>query len=291
MNIEDVIYFLAVTQHNNNISKAAESLFVSQPTISRRIQFIEEEFGTKLFKRQNNKLTLTDAGELCVKEFEKIIKTYNGLHKKIDAMGKQLSIGIYHCGSESEINNILLTCKQKNPDIIFRQEQSELGVMLKKLYSGDLDMVVSLLASFCAKPSDIECTYLFPGQMYLVVPCDHVLAEKSSVSFSELDGMSLVGLSHNISPASVPLLEKWLSDSGYNVSMYADDGNLDFNSLQTYVVLNDAIGFVVWSFPEGYTGNNNVKVIPIEEHYSGFDFCVAYKKSNRQKIQSFLDCI
>ena len=62
MKISQLRYFMTVCRYNN-ITKAAEELYVSQPAISSSIKDLETEFGVKLFYRQNNKLLLTDEGE------------------------------------------------------------------------------------------------------------------------------------------------------------------------------------------------------------------------------------
>ena len=62
MDIQDLQYFLAVCDYRS-ITKAAEVLHISQPALSRRIQFLEDECGVKLFIRGRRFVELTPAGE------------------------------------------------------------------------------------------------------------------------------------------------------------------------------------------------------------------------------------
>lgn len=61
-------YFLTVAQEEN-MTRAAEALYITQPTLSRQIAELEEELGTPLFVRGHRSVTLTDAGVLLRRRF------------------------------------------------------------------------------------------------------------------------------------------------------------------------------------------------------------------------------
>ena len=69
MELRVLEYFLAVAG-KESISKAAESLHLSQPTLSRQIRDLEEELGKQLLIRGNRRVTLTDEGRLLQKRAE-----------------------------------------------------------------------------------------------------------------------------------------------------------------------------------------------------------------------------
>ncbi len=60
--IKELSYVIAIAE-KGNVSKAAESLFISQPSLSRYIKDLENRLGVQLFQRINNRLILTHAGE------------------------------------------------------------------------------------------------------------------------------------------------------------------------------------------------------------------------------------
>ena len=62
MELRELRYFLAVAREEN-ISKAAELLFIAQPSLSRQMQNLEKEIGKPLFVRGGKKITLTEAGD------------------------------------------------------------------------------------------------------------------------------------------------------------------------------------------------------------------------------------
>lgn len=72
MELRELRYFLAVAREES-ISRAAESLFITQPNLSRQMQNLEKETGQKLFIRGNRKVSLTPAGALLRKRAEEIL--------------------------------------------------------------------------------------------------------------------------------------------------------------------------------------------------------------------------
>ena len=95
MTLDQLQYFQAVCQYNS-VSRAAEALNISQPSVSSAINKLEKEFNIMLFTRQNKRLTLTKEGTILL-EFaddlllraENTVKTMNGLSDN-----KVLNLGI-----------------------------------------------------------------------------------------------------------------------------------------------------------------------------------------------------
>lgn len=87
-------YFLAVTREQS-ISAAAESLHLSQPTLSRQLRDMEEELGKQLFIRSNRKITLTEEGMILRKRAEEITELVKKAKDEITRADETLSGDIY----------------------------------------------------------------------------------------------------------------------------------------------------------------------------------------------------
>lgn len=72
MNFRILNYFLTVA-HEKNITKAAEVLHITQPTLSRQLMQLEEDLGTKLFDRSQHKFALTPSGQFLVQRAQEIL--------------------------------------------------------------------------------------------------------------------------------------------------------------------------------------------------------------------------
>ena len=89
-------YFLTVAQ-TNNITKAAEQLHITQPTLSRQIMDLETELDIKLFNRENRRLQLTKAGILFQQRATTMLQlldqTENDLHQQEEALTGEINLG------------------------------------------------------------------------------------------------------------------------------------------------------------------------------------------------------
>ena len=87
MKLLQMKYFQTVCRYGS-ITKAAEELFVSQPTISFCLKELEEEFGVKLFHRRHNRLQLTVEGQFFLDKVNYILQSVNALSTQMKDMGK-----------------------------------------------------------------------------------------------------------------------------------------------------------------------------------------------------------
>lgn len=82
MDFKEMSYILAIAQHKN-ITKAAEALYTSQPSLSKFLKALEEELGLKLFRRIGHKYVLTYAGERYVEKAQQILQLKNDLDMEL----------------------------------------------------------------------------------------------------------------------------------------------------------------------------------------------------------------
>lgn len=101
MELRVLEYFLAVAR-NESISKAAESLHLSQPTLSRQIRNLEEELGKQLLIRGNRRVTLTDEGRLLQKRAEEIVSLVNKAEKELSLSNEIIAGDVYIGAGETE---------------------------------------------------------------------------------------------------------------------------------------------------------------------------------------------
>ena len=96
MDLRVLQYFLAVAKEGN-ITRAADALHLTQPTLSRQLKELEEELGVVLFDRGNRKISLTDAGVLFQQRAAELValldKTRRELSEQEDLLGGVVSIG------------------------------------------------------------------------------------------------------------------------------------------------------------------------------------------------------
>ncbi|MBQ6504204.1 MAG: LysR family transcriptional regulator [Flexilinea sp.] len=151
MEIRVLQYFLTIVQEEN-ISKAADVLHITQPTLSRQIQQLEEELGTTLFIR-GRKLELTDAGIMLKRRAEELSslmdRIENDFAQKKD-IGGIVSIGSGGLYSTRILPEIMAAFKQKYPKVEFQLHTNNADNIKDMLDEGIIDFGLLL------EPVDVD---------------------------------------------------------------------------------------------------------------------------------------
>lgn len=136
MELRVLQYFLAIAREEN-ISKAAEYLHITQPTLSRQIKELEEELGKTLFIRGNRKIILTEDGMLLRKRAEEITNLVEKTELEMMANESILKGDIYIGGGETDAMRFIARTVQ--------QVQSIHPLIKVHLYSGNAQDVIEKL--------------------------------------------------------------------------------------------------------------------------------------------------
>ena len=145
MELRVLRYFLAVVQEQS-ISKAAETLHLTQPTLSRQIKELEEEFGKQLFIRGNRQITLTDEGYLLKKRAEELVeladKTINEMTKKQEDFSGEITIGSGETTCIEPVLRCIKDLQKEFPLIQFHIMSSNKDDLQDKLNQGLVDFSI-----------------------------------------------------------------------------------------------------------------------------------------------------
>ena len=122
MELRVLKYFL-MTAREENITRAAEQLHMTQPTLSRQLAKLEEELGVKLFRRSNHNIVLTEDGFLLKRRAQEILslaeKTKDEFRQQEEVSG-EISIGCGECRSMKFLSQKMKTFRQQYPLVTFQ---------------------------------------------------------------------------------------------------------------------------------------------------------------------------
>ncbi|EMX0189472.1 LysR family transcriptional regulator [Bacillus thuringiensis] len=142
MDIRVLRYFIAVATQEN-ISAAANALHLSQPTLSRQLNNLEEELGTTLFVRGNRKITLTDEGMFLLDRAKEIVdlveKTEANFNQKSEIISGEIHIGAGETEAMQFIAQTIKKVVSHHPNIKFHLYSGNADDITTKLDSGLLD--------------------------------------------------------------------------------------------------------------------------------------------------------
>ena len=143
MELRVLQYFLVVAREEN-ITKAASLLHITQPTLSRQLMSLEEELGVKLFRRGKHSIVLTEDGMLLRRRAQEIVdlaeKTAKELMHGEEAVSGEISIGCGEPQNMKPLAEIMASFQQKYPDVSFHIYTAIADDVKERLENGTLDM-------------------------------------------------------------------------------------------------------------------------------------------------------
>ena len=136
--------FIAVTE-TENFTSAAYRLGLTQPAVSQHIKQLENEFGVKLFVRNNKQLILTNPGQTLLKYCKRMVNLETDLARKIEDSKKgtnTLIIGVTHSSESSETPEILAKYSREKNGTYIRIISDSIKNLYEKLSSYQIDMAI-----------------------------------------------------------------------------------------------------------------------------------------------------
>ena len=192
MEIRTLRYFLAVAREEN-MTRAAEILHVTQPTLSKQLKSLEEELGKKLFTRHSFSIKLTDEGILLRDRAEDLVQMADKIEQEFlsldDITGGELYFGLAESYQIKYLARAIKVFKEQYPSLHYHITSGDTEQIADKLDKGLLDFLV--LAEL---PDHRKYEYIsFPESDVwgLIIPADDPLAEKETISVSDLKGLPL----------------------------------------------------------------------------------------------------
>ena len=192
MEIRTLRYFLAVAREEN-MTRAAEILHVTQPTLSKQLKSLEDELGKKLFTRHSFSIRLTEEGLLLKDRAEDLVEMADKIEQEFvsldDITGGELYLGLAESFQIRHLARAIKQFKQKYPNIRYHITSGDTEQVADKLDKGLLDFLV--LAEL---PDPRKYEYItFPESDIwgVVMPAGSPLAGKSKIRANDLKGLPL----------------------------------------------------------------------------------------------------
>lgn len=193
MEIRVLRYFLTVVREES-ITKAAEVLHITQPTLSRQLSQLEEEVGVTLFTRGARKITLTNEGILLRRRAEEILQLVDKTEKELAEQDEQvegkISIGCGEIASVQLLPKLFQSFREKYPQVSFDIFTATADLVKEQMEKGLLDMGLLL------EPIDVE-KYEYirlkkKDQWVVLMRPEDPLAQKESITPQDLYSLPLI---------------------------------------------------------------------------------------------------
>lgn len=284
MELRVLEYFLAVAREQN-ITKAAERLHLTQPTLSRQLKDLEKEFGKSLFIRGKRRITLTEEGHYFRKRAEEIVslarRTEDEMKNPDDTVSGDIYIGAGETDAVRHIARVITDLKSDYPGIRFHIVSGDTKDLAERLDKGLFDFCLLLGEVDRIKYDFLELP--FQDRWGVLMRRDWPLADKSSVLPKDLWDKPLI-ISRQVENGSK--VEKWLKKPLSEMNVAATY-NLITNAS---IMASEGVGYVLSIDKLISTEGRELVFVPLEPELT-LGMSLVWKKyqSQSKAAEKFLE--
>lgn len=220
MELLQLKYFQVVARLQH-ITRAANELNISQPSLSIMISRLEDELGTDLFVRKGRNIELNEIGKAFLRHVNTILTELESAKLEVeDMIGKQSKHITLATTNPRILFGVLKEYLSINPSTTVQQFFNTSDVVKVNLKAGKIDFCITVPP---LKDNDLEISVLMEDEIFLVVPSDHRLADRTSIKLNEVSEDSFILLAENYSYRQ--LIDEYCHAAGFTpkVAFEVDD--------------------------------------------------------------------
>jgi DNA-binding transcriptional LysR family regulator len=273
MELRALRYFVELVRQQS-FTLAAETLFVTQPTISKMVKALEEEIGTPLLLREGRQFVLTDAGRIVAQRGQDVLAAHAQLRAELgdlEALGRgELRIGIPPMGG-TLLTPAIAAFRQRFPKIELKLFEQGSRAIEAALLTGELELGAVLL------PVDEAVFGLLPvshHRLWLVAPADSRWRGAASVALRELAEEGFVFYGESLALNDVVM--RACREAGFTPSIVSRSGHWDF------ITALAGAGVGIALLPEPYCrplDPERFTCVPVIEPEISWDMAIAWRRN------------
>jgi len=172
------------------LSHAAQMLHLAQPTLTKTMKRLEEEFKVELFIRTKNKLVLNENGELAAAQAERILNDTNNMINMVRALDHSRRTITVGSSSMIPAAKLIQRLAELYPDMTIAAEQKD----FKTLYTGLMDNTYQyiILPYLPDTTNNLQIEKIMEEHLYFNLPKKHPLAHCKRLSLSDINGQNMI---------------------------------------------------------------------------------------------------
>lgn len=263
------------------LAATAEELMVTQPTVTRGMQKLEDELNVKIFDRQPNHISLTKTGILAAKEAQKVLNQNRSFIQTIQAY--EASHTTIKVGSVAPGPIIVLHSMNDIPDNVVVNDD----LLQQSAVIGDLEnrSFSAILSNKEIMTDSIESRFIGSEQLSVNLDKFTYLANKNSVKFEELKGMSFIVIS------DIGIWKQIIQDNIPDAKFLYQEQYDAFQEITQYSNFPYFSTNISKSSDHLPAQDDDRVKIPISDDASKMDFYVSYLKSQKSKVTPLIKLI
>ncbi|GGE35951.1 LysR family transcriptional regulator [Pullulanibacillus camelliae] len=267
------LQYFQVVARLQHITAAAKSLHVTQSSLSKTIQRLEEDLGVPLFDRTGRVLRLNKFGRAFLNRVDKaLFELAQGRQEISDLSSSESGSVELAVTTANSLTQILQDFRVRRPHAHFHVQMLKTEEMLEPLHRGEIDFCLS---SPPIHGEDLECKIIALDSFVLAVPKGHHFVDRNSVSILELKDELFVGLKHGYSTRD--LTDRVCQSVGFTPKhVYEGDEPARLRSL---VEAEIGIAFIPETSTWSSSQEEHVKFLRVEELKSMREIGLSWHRS------------
>lgn len=243
MKLQQLRYIWEVAQHDLNVSATAQSLYTSQPGISKQIRLLEDELGVQIFARSGKHLThVTKAGEVILRSAGDILRRVEGIRQVAqefsDAGRGTLTLATTHAQARYALPTVIKAFIAKYPDVTLHMHQGTPVQVAEMAAAGSVDFAIATEA--IGLFSDLLMLPAYRWNRCILVPKGHPLCQVPVPTLADVAAHPIVTYVFGVADRSK--LDDAFAREGLQPHVVFTAADADV--IKTYVRLGLGIGIV-----------------------------------------------
>ncbi|MFD1362888.1 LysR family transcriptional regulator [Lentibacillus salinarum] len=278
--------FVAVADQQN-FTKAAEALRISQPSVSLHIKNLEEEFQTELFVRTPRNLTITPTGEILYERAKQILAMYEQTRQAIlehhQAVKGAIKIGASFTVGEYIVPSLFVRMRDHFPDLDPDLEIGNTTEIVQAVKQLDID--IGLIEGQSNDP-ELLIEPFMEDELFVVGPADHPLTQKQCVTISDLHHETWIAREEG--SGTRKYLEHVIRSNGLQVtSTITISSN---QGVKESVIRGLGLSLLSGSVVERNVRHNDLAIIPVKDHAfkRRFSYVCSPIMARKKNVEAFM---
>jgi DNA-binding transcriptional LysR family regulator len=266
----------------SSLTRGAEKSHLSLPAASNRVKNLEDHFGTRLFHRNSQGVTLTPSGEAFLRHARLVLRQIDHLRGDIHEYARGIKGQVRMLANTTAMTEfmpaVLSRFLASHPDVTVELRERLSYLVIKAVSEGSADIGI-----VAGKPASSELEYIpyREDRLVLVSPADHALSERTEVAFSDTLAYEYVGLSEW--SAIHAFLIQAADKLGYPFRFRVEVGS--FEAVCRMIEAGVGIGIVPELVAKRYAQRLNIKIVRLSDEWSERKLQICVR--NLQQLPSF----
>lgn len=270
MKLQQLRYIWEVAHHDLNVSATAQSLYTSQPGISKQVRLLEDELGIEIFARSGKHLTqITPVGEKILQVAGEVLQQVESIRRLAQEYNEPdrgtLSIAATHTQARYILPRIISDFVKQFPQVSLQLQQGTPAQVLEQLVDGNVDLAIA--TNGLEQSGDLVLLPCYRWRQAVLVPKGHVLCQESRLTLEALAEYPLVTYAAGFAGQSK--LDQAFIGKGLKPRLVCTATDTDV--IKTYVRMGMGVGVVAGM---AYEPDNDSDLVAIDAG-NLFEPCVA----------------